>query len=55
MVGLIRGPKKPKADKKASLAEAVRVLESEAGHIRRILDIGLVDLADAMTQWMEDH
>ena len=53
--GLIRGPKKTKADKKGSLAEVVRVLGSEMGQIRRILDVGLVDVADAMSWWMEDH
>ena len=31
------------------------MLGSEIGQIRRILDVGLVDVADAMSWWMEDH
>ena len=42
-------------DEKASLAEAIKVLGSEMGQIRRILDIGLVDVVDTMSWWMEDH
>ena len=55
MAGLIGGLKKTEANEKRLVAEAVRVLGSEMGQIRRILDIGLTDVADAMTQWMEDH
>ena len=54
-MGLIGGPRKPKADEKGSLAEAVRMLGSEMRQIREILDAGLVEVADAMGQWMEDH
>ena len=53
--GPIRGPRKPEADKKGSLAEAVRVLGSKMRQIRGILDVGLVEMADAMGRWMEDH
>ena len=53
--GLIEGLKETEVDEKGSLAEAVRVLGSEMGQIRGILDVGLVDLVDMMTQWMEDH
>ena len=52
---MIRGLKEMEADEKGSLAEAVRVLGSEMGQIRRILDIGLWDVAEAMSWWMEDH
>ena len=55
MAGLIRGLKEIKVGEKGSLAEAVRVLGSEMGKIRGILDVGLADLVDAMTWWMEDH
>ena len=37
------------------VAEAIRVLGSEAGKIRRTLEIGLRDMVDVMSQWMEDH
>ena len=53
--GLIGGLKKPKVDEKGSLAEVVRVLGSEVGQIRGILDVGLVDLVDMMTWSMDDH
>ena len=55
MVGPMGGPKKPKVDKKGLLAEAVRVLGSEMRQIREILDVGLWDVAEAMSWWMEDH
>ena len=55
MAGLIGGLKKPKADEKGSLAEAVRVLGSEMRQIRGILDVGLAEMADTMGRWMEDH
>ena len=55
MAGPIRGPKKPEADEKALLAEAVRVLGSEMRQIREILDMGLWDVVEAMGWWMEDH
>ena len=42
-------------DEKGSLAEVVQVLGNEMGQIRRILDVGLVDVVDAMSQWMEDY
>jgi hypothetical protein len=54
-VGPIRGPKENKVGEKGSLAEAVRVLGSEMGNIRRILDIGLAEVAEVMSWWMEDH
>ena len=54
-MGLIRGPKNHKVDEKGWLAEAVRVLGSEVGKITGILDVGLADLADTMTQWMDNH
>ena len=53
--GLIGGLKRNKVDEKGSLAEAIRVLESEAGKIRRTLEKGLRDMVDVMSQWMEDH
>ena len=53
-VGLIRGLKRVEVDK-GFIAEAIRVLGSEAGQIKRILDVGLTDLADTMSWWMEDH
>ena len=37
------------------MAEAVRVLGSEMRQIRAILDEGLMEMADAMGRWMEDH
>ena len=42
-------------DEKGLLAEAVRVLASEMGQIRGILDEGLMEMVDVMGQWMEDH
>ena len=53
--GPIGGLKETEVGEKGLLAEAVRVLGSEMGQIRRILDIGLWDIAEAMSQWMEDH
>ena len=49
------GLKEPEADKKGSLAEVVRVLASEVGQIRGILDVGLAEMVEAMSWWMEDH
>ena len=54
-VGPIGGLKKTEADEKASLAEVVRVLGSEMRQIREILDVGLWDVVEAMSRWMEDH
>ena len=54
-MGPIGGMKTSEADEKGSLAEAVRVIASEMGQIRGILDIGLWDVAEAMSWWMEDH
>ena len=55
MAGLIGGPRKPEADEKGLLAEAVRMLGSEMRQIRQILDVGLAEMADAMGRWMDDH
>ena len=53
--GPIGGLKKPEVDEKGLLAEAVRVLGSEMRQIREILDVGLWDVVEAMSRWMEDH
>jgi len=53
--GPIGGPRKPEADEKGSLAEAVKMLGNEMRQIREILDEGLAEMADAMGRWMEDH
>ena len=55
MAGPIGGLKRPEVDEKALLAEAVRVLGSEMRQIREILDVGLWDVAEVMSRWMEDH
>ena len=54
-VGPIGGPKQIEMGEKESLAEAVRVLGSEMRQIREILDVGLWDVVEAMSWWMEDH
>ena len=54
-VGLIGGPKETEVGEKGSLAEVVRVLASKVGPIRGILDIGLMEMADAMSRLMADH
>ena len=54
-VGLIGGPKETKVEERGLLAEAVRVLGSEMGQIRGILDVGLAEVVEAMSRWMEDH
>ena len=55
LAGLIGGPREIEAEEKGSLAEVVKVLVSEMGQIRGILDVGLWDVAEAMNRWMEDH
>ena len=52
--GLIRGLRETKVGEKGSFAEVVRVLGSEMGQIRRILDIGLWDVVEVMSWWMEE-
>ena len=49
-MGLIGGPKETEVKERGSLAEAVRVLGSEMGQIRGILNVGLAEVVKAMSQ-----